>query len=279
MTRFLPLLSPLLCWLVAAIAPAVVCRAEAEAEGARALYELADIGSSARELARELATRAETYPGTLSAAARARLRAAVRAVANEQRARDIAREAFAASYDARAARAVEAWYRSEPGERILAMEVKAATTDWERDMPRFVDSLNGIVTPLERVKVLERLQRATAAAQDSVAMQVGIARILTTASQALLDPSQRASESEIEASLAAMQEESLHKMRMQLSIVFLFVYRDATTDNLARYAEFAETGPASWLFSANRQAMQALAERLEAELVTRLAGSHLEVAQ
>jgi len=173
--------------------------------------------------------------------------------------------AFAADYDAESARSVSEWYTSEAGKRLLEFETAAAETDWEAEVVPFVEQIMREPVPVERVKLFERIDAAVGSTDDAAILQIGIGEVLTAGAQALLPDEKRTPRAELDAQFAALRAQAAGQMHAQQSVIFMYVYREASNAELAAYAEFAESPAGRWLHSTHRLAMvQLLAEIREA---------------
>ena len=245
----------------------------------KALHTLADLDTNVRSFCLTLVESAGaelTNPGSalqtlFDAETRTRWMTAIEksCVPDEASARHL--QAFAAGYDPEAARAVTDWYTSEAGRHLLALEAAAANTDWEAEVVPFVDRITKEPVPVERVKLVERIDAATGATEDAALLQAGIVSIQTMASQALLPAEQRAPTEQIDAQLELIRQSTAQQMRAQLSVIMLFMFQDASDEELAAYADFTESKPARWLFATHRMAMLQLIAEVREDAVQRLA--------
>lgn len=247
----------------------------------RAVHQLADLGGNVTSFCATLVEQAEytlQTPGhplaqKLSKPQQTRWLAAVKEACEPERATRRHLAAFAAGYDSEAARAVSAWYTSEAGRRLLALEQGAADTNWDEEVMPFVDAIVKEPVPVERVKLFERIDRATQSTADAAELQAAISEILTFAAEALLPESERTPPEAIDRDLAAYRAHLTSQLAGQQSIVFMFVYRDASDADLAAFAEFSESPPARWLHTNHRMAMLQLVAELRAEIEASLGAS------
>jgi len=241
------------------------------ASQARALYEFARLDKGPTEYTDELTARAQVFGGGLDAQAIGRLRAAVSGACAAGEAHTIALDAFTAAYDETAAAQVRAWYEGELGARILAMEVAAGEGDFEAKLRDFIDHrlLDEVPRP-ERTDLLKRLVATTGAVADQVATDGAATRTLGLAERRLQPEAERQSIEEIEATLANRGEALGGALVFQQGIVFQYIYEHASDDDLARYTEFCESDAGAWLFSANRQSLDAVMNHIERAVLKRL---------
>lgn len=245
----------------------------------RALHTLADLGAHVDSFcatlvddARAEAASSESPLGrSLDAPARARWLAAIETACQPQRARERHLAGFAAGYDAESARAVTDWYMGETGRKLLALEAAAAETDWDAEVVPFIEQYNREPVPLARVALAERIDAATGATEDAALLQAGIASILAHGGRALAPEAERLPRQDIDAQIEALRVSVAQQMRRQQSIVFLFVYREASDEELAAFADFTETPAARWLFATHRMAMLQLISEVREDVEARLA--------
>jgi hypothetical protein len=264
-------------WLLGAAAVAADASKPVPAQ-VRAVHRLADLGGNVESFCTTLVETAELTLQTpnhpvasqLDAGQRERWLGAVKRACEPGRAIDRHLRAFAVGYDAAAARAVTAWYTSETGQRLLALEGAAAETDWDAEVSPFVDEITQEPVPVERVKLFERIEAALQTTEDAALLQAGIAEILTYSARTLQPETERAPREEIDRQLALLRSQYAGALRQQQSIVFMFVYREATDEALAAFADFAESDAARWLHTTHRMAMLQLVaetrEQIEGEL-------------
>ncbi len=247
----------------------------------RAVHQLADLRANVEAFCATLVETAEAtarvadHPtlSKLDATARTRWLAEIRGACEPDAATERHLRAFAVGYDPDSARAVTDWYASDPGRRLLLLEAAAGETDWESEVSPFIDRLTREPVDLERVKLFERIDAALQTTEDAAQLQVGIGEILTFAAQPLLPERERTDSAEIEQELAAMRVQMAQQLRQQQSVIFMFVYRDASTEELEAFAAFAESPGARWLNASHRMAMQRLVVELRQEIVARLGGA------
>ena len=244
----------------------------------RALHTLADLDTNVRSFCLTLVESAGaelTNPGSalqtlFDADTRTRWMAAIEQSCVPESASERHLQAFAAGYDPESARAVTDWYTSEAGRHLLALEAAAASTDWEAEVVPFVDRITKEPVPVERVKLVDRIDAATGATEDAALLQAGIVSIQTMTSQALLPADQRAPTEQIDAQLELIRQSTVQQMRAQLSIIMLFMFQEASDEELAAYADFTESKPARWLFATHRMAMLQLIAEVREDAVRRL---------
>jgi len=271
----------------AAVALGAAARGRAAGGGAevipaqvRALHTLADLGTNVDSFCATLVDNAKAEAANaesaiwhgLDAQARTRWLDAIQAACQPEQARERHLAGFAAGYDAEAARAVTDWYTHETGRRLLALEAAAAETDWDAEVTPFLQQYDREPVPLERVELSERIDAATGATEDAALLQAGIASILSFGVRALAPAAERVPREQIDAEVEALRQSLVHQMRRQQSIVFLFVYREASTAELAAFADFTETPAARWLFASHRMAMLQLISEVREDVEKRLGG-------
>ena len=246
----------------------------------RALHRLARLDGNVASFCATLIETAELTAGDaehptmqkLDPAARSRWLAHIRNACEPARATEQHLRAFAADYDAEAARAVTDWYTSETGAKLLALEAEAAETDWDAEVMPFVDRIMKEPVPIERVELFERIDAALQPTEDAALLQAGIGEILTWSIQPLLPEADRTPRGQIDQELAALRLHYEQQMGRQQSVVFMFVYRDASEEELAAFADFSESKSARWLNACHRMAMLQLIAELREELVASLGG-------
>ncbi len=246
----------------------------------RAVHQLAHLSANVEAFCATLVETAEATAGSadpsmlqvLDDAARARWLAAIRDACQPDAARERHLRAFAVGYEADAARAVTDWYTSDTGRRLLALETSASETDWETEVSPFIDRLMKEPVDVERVKLFERIEAALQTTEDAAQLQAAIAEILTWSAQPLLPEAARTPPAEIDRELAALRLHFGQQLRRQQSVIFMYVYRDASDAELAAFADFAESPGARWLNASHRMAMLQLVAELREEIVAELGG-------
>jgi hypothetical protein len=251
-----------------ALLPIPSCAAE---PSATALFELAELGLTGDQLAGALIDGLPRHADPLPADAHMKLVRAVRTIATPGNARGAQLAAFTEAWDPSQGAAVMEWYRSEAGARLLAMETAASKADWERELSRYIDRMmSEDPASLRRIKLLERIARATDIAQDSADIQSGVDRILTLAARELTPEADRPSDLAVKAGLRDRKAAALAGMRMQMSVVLQFIYRDASDDEVALQVDFVESEAGQWLLAANRSAILATLDDLQSDLQKQL---------
>jgi hypothetical protein len=208
----------------------------------------------------------------LDGAARERWLAGIQQACEPGRATELHLRAFAAAYQAEAARAATAWYTSETGQHLLSMEAAAAETDWDAEVSPFIDEIFREPVQLDRIALFERINAAMQTTEDAAILQAGISEILTYAARALLPEAERTPREAIDRDLEALRVHYGQQMRNQQQVVFLFVYREASDAELAAFADFAESPGAQWLNASHRMAMAQLISALRADVEAALGG-------
>ncbi len=246
----------------------------------RALHQLTDLSTNVESFCQTLVETAQLtiqtpdHPMTkqLDASQRERWLSAVTKACEPDRAVERHLRAFAADYTPDAARAVTDWYTSETGKHLLALEAAAAETDWDAEVSPFIDQITKEPVPVERVKLFERIDAAVQSTEDAALLQAGVGEILTYAARALMPEAERTPREAIDQQLAALRTHYAQQMRNQQSVVFMFVYRGASDEELAAFADFAESPAAHWLHASHRMAMLQLIAELREEVEAELSG-------
>jgi hypothetical protein len=246
----------------------------------RAIHQLADLGSNVQSFCEtlietaEITLRTEGHPiaTQLDATQQKRWLASMRHACDVERANERHLAAFAADYNPEAARKVTDWYASDAGKRLLALENAAAETDWDAEVVPFIDEITKVPVPVERVKLFERIDTAVGSTEDAAILQSGIGEVLTWGAQALLPPAQRTPRAELDAQFAALRNQYAGQMRAQQSVIFMFVYRQATDEDLEAYTVFVESPSARWLHTSHRMAMMQLIAELREEVAQEVQG-------
>ena len=245
----------------------------------RAVYRLADLGTNVETFCLtlvenagiELANESGALHQQLDAMQRTRWLSAIQTACQEDHARERHLAAFAVGYDAENARAVTRWYTSDTGRHMLEIEIEAAQTDWDAEISPFIDRITKSPVPVERVKLAERINAGSHAIEDTAMLQAGIASILTYGARALQPAGERTSRKGVDEQIEMIRQQIAYQMRAQQSVIFMFMYQDASDAELLAFAEFAESDAAQWLFASHRMAMLQLISEVREQVEAQLA--------
>lgn len=154
------------------------------------------------------------------------------------------------------ARDALAWYRSPFGERVVGLEVQAATPESQREFRSYAASIGGN-WPGARVVLVRRLDDASRASETGLDSLVMMLRGFATAVDAARLPDRRMDRAQFEAQLKQTRERAYGPTRQGALVAMLFTYRELSEPDLERYARFMESDAGNWYMrTLNRSLIQ-----------------------
>ena len=149
------------------------------------------------------------------------------------------------TYSDELADAALAWYQSEIGQRIVAVEKKAVTTASAEEFQQFLRELPNHPPRPARVDLIDRLWRVS----DYYDLQLDVATSVTRALAGLLNPRLPPEQRLTEEGLQKITDEvkQWHLLFADISKArFLYVYRNMDDRDLDQYVRFWETPAGQW---------------------------------
>ncbi|OGL02427.1 MAG: hypothetical protein A3E31_10405 [Candidatus Rokubacteria bacterium RIFCSPHIGHO2_12_FULL_73_22] len=240
-------------------APAAASAADATAPGAVAadratIDELLDVSGLKRQLA-PITTRIRSefhaQHGQLAARDLARAEQITARHVRTETVYGLIAEGVGKRSDAAKLAAALAWYRSPVGRRITELEVAfSRSSGTEREIERYVGRLQQSPPARERLALVQRLDAAGRATETSLDVSIAIIRSLASAVDPYLPAERRLSRSQLESRIRQVRAQVFEQVRRLSFVMMLFIYRDVSDADLARYVAFAESEPGQWYVSA-----------------------------
>ena len=143
------------------------------------------------------------------------------------------------------------WFDSPAGRKIAGLEGRAARArDGAAELGRFVARLRGEPTRPERVALVQRLDAAGRATENSIEASLSLLRSLAVAVSPYLPLGQGGAPGEVEGLIQRVRAQALSQTRQMSWVMMLFAYRQLSDPELTQYVEFAESGPGQWYLDA-----------------------------
>lgn len=170
--------------------------------------------------------------------------------------------------------AMRDWCASPLGRKVTAEELRASGSEAEAALADYIEALQKKPAKAARVKLAERIEKASAAVPVALAMLEGVAAGVASGANAALPAERRRPAADIEAELAQQRAGLQAAVAPFMRAVILFSYERLSDRELERYVRVLES-PAGRAFSAAFSAgylagMQAAAQAVGAEIVQRL---------
>lgn len=149
-----------------------------------------------------------------------------------------------------------AWLRSDLGRRITKLEEAASEPSAVREVQQFARQLQSSPPPQERLRLAERLDRATNSTETQLDLMESTMLGVATAADATLPPQQRLGEERIRTQIAR-QRAALHTAaQQQVLLSSLFMYRSVSPAELEQYLAFLESEAGKEMYSATNHAFK-----------------------
>ena len=162
--------------------------------------------------------------------------------------------------------------------RFTEMEVAAGTPEHQRLLPGFLSKLQSSPPPAQRIALLERLDELTGTSalltEVTVQTAAAIARGVAGARAPLTHEQLLA----LDDAVARMRQQVGPATRQQALTTFLFTYRRASDEELARYVALYEGGAGQWTARVTGAATRVALEQAAVELARRLVASSAPLA-
>jgi len=236
------------------------------------VFREAGIEVHARGLGEAVERATERAVGSLDPATARVLRARVAERVSAEALVEAARAAFARAGMREPAERTRDFYRTPVGRRLRALEARTESGIDDETISAFVDTLFAEPVDLERVRILDRIARATRGAELAAEVDAIAARSIARVVHG--DTGRDADSAALEAALAAIERDraaAASMWRAQSSVLMQLVYRDATDDELRAYAAFAESPDGRWLVEATARMLADLDDWLTRRLATPVA--------
>ncbi len=264
MSLAIALLLALACGLTT-VAPVHAKPTEADA---RRLFEAADVGRLAGDIATALEAELEAGLDALPPRGREAQGVATASALSSERLVAVAMATFAAHYRADTGIEALSWFASETGRRLIEMERLAGGAEWERALSRYIDEMvQAPVASKARLESLRAYAEATGGVEDAARIQARIEQIAAELRAALPDSPERRTASEIKKASEVRRRQVAAALRTQLLVVMQFIYRDASDAELAAQARFARSEAGLWFFGVYRLVGEVLLEDIRRQLL------------
>ena len=148
-------------------------------------------------------------------------------------------------------RSVLAWLRSPLARRIVRLESLPPSPDRAAEEAAYVNQLPATPPPAARLALIHRVERATEATETTAVVMSATIAALRRAVIPLSGGSVPGSVAELE----AMDLGANELLRFRTVTAFLFIYRELSDADLARYAAFLESPTGRWFTSITRMAI------------------------
>jgi hypothetical protein len=241
-----------------------------DAGPARQLYDLADLPALTTGLVESVAIRGNENASALDPGDAARLRQGIAAITDSKAVDASARVGFAAHWQRDEAAAALRWYGSSTGTRMRELERSANQSDPDSALSEFVDEIIRKPVPLRRVALLARLAAAARTAETAAQLETDAERIVLRGVQFIGPSGQALGDESVYARLGAVHASVMGRSRMQSSVIFQYVYREASDDEIEQYVLFAESEAGQWLVERIHDAVAAAADSLEIRFIDAL---------
>jgi hypothetical protein len=243
------------------------------ASEAQAVRELLRVSGTEETLAswRELAdVFIQEHRARMSDDQSAALDAALSEAFDPERLREAIVARFLADFEPAAARAVEAWYRSDFGRKIVDLELETANPDSAEAVSKYAESLRSKPPAAIRVRLIRRFDAATGLSKAMIEIQLGVGRSIADGFAPYVEADRRLTPEELDDRFEQLRLGLEVEQARQAELRALYAQRSLSIVDVAHYVEFVESPAAAWFFSnLNAGLVQAVtdaAEQLRAEI-------------
>jgi hypothetical protein len=141
------------------------------------------------------------------------------------------------------------WLRSPLSKRIVALESTSTTPARAADMTQFINQLPGTPLRPSRLALMQRISRASQAAESTAIVMAATAAAMRRALPGLSTPTDTTSaHDEVDSGVDEM-------LRFRTMTALLYTYKDLREDELGRYAAFLESPVGRWFTRVSRDAL------------------------
>ena len=167
------------------------------------------------------------------------------------------------------ARVVLDWL-TQPG-TVRMQKMEAGAEDDEAAMIAYVQELNmEDEQTVQRVNILHGLLQKIGGAEVMTDMVASMMKAMMVATQEVSAPGEKMTLGEIDMQVAEMKDTMLPQLEQGLVVMMLYAYRDASVDDLSRYAAYYSTPEGAWYNRATSNALKFAFENVGARMGTQL---------
>jgi hypothetical protein len=215
--------------------------AEGREGDVRKLLELSDVAQSLSQWPMMISRLADDYRDLVDSDTFSAVHVSLTHAYDSERARRTIVRHLAQEFDPEAFQAIQWWYTSELGAKIVRAERDAGS-------PEGMRAIRVKPPAPERLEAAKRYDRASGKSASLTRTSLGMTRGLLAGMKVVIPEKARVPQEQLDRELALMERQLPDAFRSQVLPILLYMQKDLTPEEVSEFLLFVESDSAAWLF-------------------------------